>query len=125
MSKITSKIIKLRQALEIAAGKVYVIDRNAFYSNKYKKVVQIYVLNMMIPLSQYKQLHPDTRKKLPANYDGTEDTYLVKEPVLETISEFKLLYRLLEEWNAARGGEADGEGAKANGAAEKMGAVLR
>lgn len=98
MKNISSKIRKLTRALEVK-GKIYLVNREQFYSTKKQKVCTTHKLSQLLPIEEYNKLNPDDKKD-PKKYE------YVKIEVLKSFSEIDILMKLVDIYQEVGG--ADG-----------------
>lgn len=87
MTSLWPKIRKLLQALNMQ-GKVYMVNREQFFSTAKGRVYNKFVLNKITPIKEYNLAHPD-KKKDPRKYE------FVKETVIDSFCEADILLTLV------------------------------
>lgn len=98
MKNISSKIRKLTRALEVK-GKIYLVNREQFYSIKKQKVCTTHKLSQLLSIEEYNKLNPEDKKD-PKKYE------YVKVEILKSFSEIDILIKLVDIYQEVGG--ADG-----------------
>ena len=98
MKNISSKIRKLTRALEVR-GKIYLVNREQFYSMNKHKVCTTHKLSQLLPIEEYNKLNPEDKKE-PKKYE------YVKVEILKSFSEIDILMKLVDIYQEVGG--ADG-----------------
>lgn len=95
---VQSKIRKLTAALEMK-GKIYLVNKEQFYSDKLGKICTSNKLTNLMPVEEYNKIFPDDKKD-PEKYKR------VKVEVLKSFSNIDILLKLVEIYKEVSG---DGE----------------
>lgn len=88
MKNISSKIRKLTRALEVK-GKIYLVNREQFYSIKKHRICTTHKLSQLLPIEEYNELNPDNKK-------DTKKYEYVKVEILKSFSEIDILIKLVD-----------------------------
>lgn len=98
MKNISSKIRKLTRALEVK-GKIYLVNKEQFYSIKKQRICTTHKLSQLLPIEEYNKLNPEDKKD-PKKYE------YVKVKILKSFNEIDILMQLVDIYKKVGG--ADG-----------------
>lgn len=88
-----SKIRKLMMAFQVKYGIIYLYNREQRYSSKTGNRYTVCILSKLVPLTEYKKLHPRTKKK----------SGMFKVPVCEDLKEINIVFYLANQYKQMAG----------------------